>query len=32
LRTQAAQACFGEVVGPAVPAGSAVFVPRLACR
>lgn len=32
LRTPAAQECFGEVVGPSVPEGSAVFTVRLACR
>ena len=32
LRTAEAQRCFGEVLGPAVPDGSAVFVVRMACR
>jgi hypothetical protein len=32
LRTPEAQGCFGEVLGPAVPDGSAVFVVRMACR
>ncbi|HUP83528.1 MAG TPA: glycosyltransferase family 39 protein [Candidatus Limnocylindria bacterium] len=32
LRTPEGQQCFGEVLGPAVPTGSAVFVVRLDCR
>ncbi|MEA2677552.1 MAG: hypothetical protein QOJ81_1693 [Chloroflexota bacterium] len=32
LRVPPAQQCFGEVLGPAVPDGSAVFVVKEACR